>query len=102
MTDPVTWAEIEAALGTGEARRVAEERWNRVITHVKRPFETALQEDAPMQCFLVDCLVRAELLCMRTCHAWMLMEDWRVASVCSEQADRIRELRERLEAEVWR
>lgn len=98
MISPVTWSEIDAALGQGEARRVAEEHWDRVITHVKRPFETALQEDAPLRCFLIDCLLRAELWCERETrkHPPTVKE----VRYLRQDADAIRAVCERLEREM--
>ena len=95
MTNPVTWSEVEEALGFGgEARRAAEEHWKRACPPAwNPPFEESVG-----YCWtdLITCLMRAELVCL-----------WRSANPVHRNDDsvyyahRIRAIRERLEKEVY-
>ena len=99
VSNPVTWPEIEEALGFGgEARRAAEEHWKRACPpHCNPPFEESVG-----YCWtdLIACLLRAELWCLRQTATALILPA--VAAVAARaHADRIRSVRERLEKEVY-
>jgi len=90
MTAPVTWNEVSVALGEGEARRVAIGSWNKRHTVHMSWF----REEFAWRVAMTDCLVRAELWCVRAVNETSF-------PCTAEMADRIRAIRERLEREVW-
>ena len=93
VTNPVTWAEIEEALGNGGARRVFDEHRNR-IEHTEPCSNIGINN-----LVAVECLARAEL--------WLLREElrlqwarWGDAQIMNHIGI-IRTVRERLEREVY-
>lgn len=102
MPNPVTWPEVSAALGDGEARKVAEEHWE-YIDSDPEPLHTFgeywgsvwIGTEPVGDRMLIDCLVRAEL-----CLLWKAADDVGY-QFDRERAGAIRAVRERLEQEVY-